>query len=93
MFWMKSLGGTFKALQKKYLCILVQIFFELHACVKSAILAIFQKGLVWPCLVSAALKNCIIAFEKFLFVLGADEYLERLEGKIRKCLFLYVKIF
>ena len=23
---------------------------------------------------------------------GADEYLERLEGKIRKCLFFYVKI-
>ena len=30
---------------------------------------------------------------KNLFVLGADEYLERLEGKIRKCLFFYVKIF
>ena len=29
----------------------------------------------------------------FLFVLGADEYLKRLEGKIRKCLFFYVKIF
>ena len=25
--------------------------------------------------------------------MGADEYLERLEGKIRKCLFFYVKIF
>ena len=30
---------------------------------------------------------------KILFVLCADEYLERLEGKIRKCLFFYVKIF
>ena len=30
---------------------------------------------------------------RILFVLGADEYLERLEGKIRKCLFFYVKIF
>ena len=30
---------------------------------------------------------------KILFVFGADEYLERLEGKIRKCLFFYVKIF
>ena len=30
---------------------------------------------------------------KILFVLSADEYLERLEGKIRKCLFFYVKIF
>ena len=25
--------------------------------------------------------------------MGAEEYLERLEGKIRKCLFFYVKIF
>ena len=30
---------------------------------------------------------------KILLVLGADEYLERLEGKIRKWLFFYVKIF
>ena len=29
----------------------------------------------------------------FFFVLGADEYLERLEGKIKKCLFFYVVIF
>jgi hypothetical protein len=35
---------------------------------KSVILAIFQKGLRWH------LKN--------LFVLSADEYLERLKGKI-----------
>ena len=28
-----------------------------------------------------------------IFVLGADEYIERLEGKIRECLFFYVKIF
>ena len=28
---------------------------------------------------------------KIIFVLGADEYLERLEGKIRGCLFFYVK--
>ena len=30
---------------------------------------------------------------KFLFVLGADNYLQRLEGKIRKFLFFYIKIF
>ena len=30
---------------------------------------------------------------KILFVWGSDEYLERQEGKIRKCLFFYVKIF
>ena len=38
------------------------------------------------------------AFQKFFlfWVLirpSADKYLERLEGKIRKCLFFYVKIF
>ena len=41
---------------------------------KSAILAIFQKGLGWPCPVSA------------------DEYLERLECKIRKCKYWEMKI-
>jgi hypothetical protein len=35
----------------------------------------------------------MIASEKNCCVLGADEYLERLEGKIKKCLFFYVKIF
>ena len=30
---------------------------------------------------------------KNIFVLSADEYIERLEGKIRECLFFYVKIF
>jgi hypothetical protein len=38
------------------------------------------------------LKNPSQEF-KILFVLGSYEYLERLEGKIRKCLFFYVKIF
>ena len=30
---------------------------------------------------------------KIAVVLGADECLERLEGKIQKCLFFYVRIF
>ena len=59
---------------------------------KSAILTLFQKGLGWPCPVSGALKTQHSIW-KILFVLGADEYLERLEGKIRKCLFFYDKIF
>ena len=37
-------------------------------------------------------KNTILDFEKFFVVLGANEYLERLEGKIRKCLFFYAKM-
>ena len=59
---------------------------------KSAILAIFQKGLGWLCLLVWPSKMHHSIW-KILFVLGADEYLERLEGKIRKCLFFYVKIF
>ena len=50
---------------------------------KSAILAIFQNGLGWLCLVSAALNNLLQEF-KILFVLGADQSLERLESKTRK---------
>ena len=38
------------------------------------------------------LKNPSQEFN-FFFVLGSYEYLERLEGKIRKSLFFYVKIF
>ena len=30
---------------------------------------------------------------KIIFVLGSYKYLEIVEGKIRKCLFFYVKIF
>ena len=30
---------------------------------------------------------------KILFALGADEFLAMPEGKIRRCLFFYVKIF
>ena len=30
--------------------------------------------------------------EKIIFVLDADECIERLEGKIRECLFFYVKL-
>ena len=37
-------------------------------------------------------QKLMIASEK-IFFLGADEYLERLEGKIRKHLFFYVQIF
>ena len=59
---------------------------------KSAILAIFQNGLGWPCPVRSALKNLSQEL-KIIFVLGADEYLERLQGKIGECLLFHVKIF
>ena len=70
---------------------LAQKIFELHAWIKSAILAIFQAGLGWPCPVNAALKNASWHL-KILFVFGG-EYLERLEGKNRNCLFFYAQIF
>ena len=41
--------------------------------------------------VRSALKNPSQELKK-LFVLGANEYIERLEGKIRECFFFYVKI-
>ena len=59
---------------------------------KSAILAIFQTGLGWPCTVSAALKNPSQDF-KNSFALVADGFLVMLECKIRECLFFYVKMF
>ena len=41
----------------------------------------------WPCPVSAVRPSkSNHSIWKILFVLGADEYIERLEGKIRKCL-------
>ena len=59
---------------------------------KSAILSIFQKGLGWPCPVMLVQPSKIHhSTWKFLFVLGADEYLERLEVKIRKCLLFILK--
>ena len=59
---------------------------------KSAILAIFQNGLGWLCPVRLALKNPSQEL-KNTFVLGADEYIEILEGKIRECLLFCVKVF
>ena len=50
---------------------------------KSAILAIFQTGPGWPCTVSAALKNPSQDFKNYLIALGANEFLEMVEGKIR----------
>ena len=47
---------------------------------KSAILAMFRRGLGWPCPVSAALKNPLLDLEKY-FCLGL---LLMMEGKIRK---------
>ena len=52
---------------------------------KSAILAIFQTGPGWPSRIPHRIS-------KILFVLGADEFLAMMEGKIREGPFLYVSI-
>ena len=53
--WIKSLGGTFQSTSKEVIWPKILLNF-MHG-LKSAILAIFQKGLGWPCPASAALKN------------------------------------
>ena len=80
MFWIKSLGGTFKEViwPKKYLN-------YMHG-LKSAILAIFQRGLGWPCPASMALKNPLLGF-KHSFWGGSYEFLAMLKGKVRKSSF------
>ena len=59
---------------------------------KSAILAIFHKGLGRRALLVQPSKTHHGTW-KIIFVLGADEHIERLEGKIRKCLLFFVKMF
>ena len=49
-------------------------------------MAIGHALLVWPSKMHQSIW-------KILFVLGAHEYLKRLEGKIRKYLFFYLKMF
>jgi hypothetical protein len=90
MFWIKSLGGTFKALQKKFFG--PKFFWITCMDYKVPFLPFFRKGWDGRALLVRPSKMHH-SFWKNLFVLGADEYLERLEGKIRKCLFFYVKIF
>ena len=66
MFWIKPIGGTFKALQKKLFDPKKKLN-NMHM-LKSAILAIFQKGLGWSCP-----QKCIIhSIWKILCVLGAN---------------------
>ena len=86
MLWIMSLGNNFQSTLKEGIGL--KQFLNYMRGLKRAILAIFQKGLGWPCPVGPALENASI-----LSVMGADEYLERLECKIRKCLFFHVKIF
>jgi hypothetical protein len=53
----------------------------------SAILAIFQTGLGWPCTALLVPSRIPHRISKILFALGADEFLATLEGKIREAPF------
>ena len=44
----------------------------------------------WINLITSKMHHSVY---KIIFVLGADEYLERLEGKVKKCLIFCVKIW
>ena len=59
---------------------------------KRAILAIYQKGLGWPCAVSTCPQKVIITFQKFFLfsvsIFGFYQYLKNMEGKVRKCFLL-----
>ena len=38
-------------------------------------------------------QKSLTGIQNFFFVLGSYENLERMEGKIRKCLLIYVEMF
>ena len=73
IFWIRSLKGTFIALQMKS-------FGPKNSN--------FMQGFFKECYLGKSNHS----IGKITFVLCADEYLERLEGKVRKC-FFYFKIY
>ena len=72
---------------------LAQKDFELRAWIKKCHFGNFSERAEMALLCYCGTQKRIIAFEKIIFVLGVEDYLERLEGKIRKSLINYVKIF
>ena len=91
-FWIKSQNGTFIALQMKWLG---PKDFQISSTGKKVPFGqFFRTG--WDDHGHALLGRPSRIHHgnwKIIFVLGADEYVERLEGKIREFLFFYVKIF
>ena len=78
MFWIVT-WWHFQSTSKE---VIWPIFlFELHAWVKKGHFGNFSER-------TETAAPCIIELTT-LFVLGADKYLERLEGKIRNCSFLF----
>ena len=86
-FWIKSLNGTFIALQiKSFGPKKIQIS---STGKKVPFWQFFRMGWDGRTLLGRPSRRN----RKIILVLGADEYIEKLEGKIRECLFFYVKIF
>ena len=89
-FWIKSQNGTFIALQIKWFG---QKNVEISSTGKKVpVWQFFRMGWDGRALLGRPSRIPHRNW-KIIFVLGADEYIERLEGKIRECLFFYVKIF
>ena len=89
-FWIKSQNGTFIALQMKSFG---PKNFQISSTGKKVpFWQFFRMGWDGRALLGRPSRIPHRNW-KIIFVLGADEYIERLEGKIRECLFFYVKIF
>ena len=89
-FWIKSQNGTFIALQMKSFG---PKKFQISSMGKKVpFWQFFRMGWDGRALLGQPSRIPHRNW-KIIFVLGADEYIERLEGKIRECLFFYVKIF
>ena len=88
-FWIKSQNGTFIALQMKSFG---SEKFQISSTGKKVPLwQFFRMGWVGHALLGRPSRIPQRNW-KILFVLDAAEYIERLEGKVRECLFFYVKI-
>ena len=88
-FWIKSQNGTSIALQMKSSPQKIQI---LSTGKKVPFWQFFRMGPDGRALLGQPSRIPHRNW-KIIFVLGANEYIKRLEGKIRECLFFYVKIF
>ena len=85
IFWIKSLGGTFKALQKKPFA---KSIFKIHSNVP--FWQFFRKVRV-GCALLVRPSRIPRRISKKNIALGADEFLAMLEGKIRVTPFFKVQ--
>ena len=89
-FWIKSQNGTFIALQMKSFG---PKKFQISSTGKKVPFRQFFK-MGWDGLALLGGPSRIPHRNwKIIFVLGANEYIERLEGKVIECLFFYFRFF